>query len=122
MQFAHDITLVYNQGDGENNVNNSVWRENFVQCLLFTLEEVTGAPVTIPLIELSAENVQQELNIAKLVIILIDDPFLESNISDQILRVYAENQVNFKNILPLPDRSLLISSRISIKSGVVSAK
>ena len=89
-------------------MNNSVWRENFVQCLLFTLEEVTGAPVTIPLIELSAENVQQELNIAKLVIILIDDPFLESNISDQILRVYAENQVNFKNILPLPDRLLPI--------------
>ena len=106
MQFEHEIVLLYNQDEGENIVNNDIWRENFIQSLLFTLEKVTGVTHTIPMLNLSAENVRQELNTARLLIILIDDPFLESNISDQILRVCAENQADTKNMLPFSERLL----------------
>lgn len=106
MRFEHEITLVYNHVEDENIVNNSIWRENFVQCLAFVLTKITGNTYTVPIIDLAAENVHEKLNLAKLVILLIDDPFLESNISDQILRVYAENQTDLKNILPLQERLL----------------
>ena len=108
MQFEHEIALVYNHGEDVNIGNNGIWRENFVQCLSFTLEKITNVQATIPGIDLSAKNVQQQLNKAKLVILLIDDPFLESNISDQILQVYAENQEDGQNVLPFTERLLPI--------------
>ena len=106
MQFKHEIILVYNHEEDENIGNNSIWRENFVQCLSFTLEKITGTVYAIPIIDLSAKNVKEELNLSKLIILLIDDPFLESNISDQILQDYKENQAGHQNILPLSQRVL----------------
>ncbi len=108
MQFEHEIALVYNHGGDVNIENNGIWKENFVQCLSFTLEKITHVKYTIPGIDLSAGNIQEQLNKAKLVILLIDDPFLESNVSDQILQVYAENQVDEQNALPFAERLLPI--------------
>ncbi len=91
MKFKYELILVYHDEKFKNSGNNTVWRENFVQTLTFALHKVLGIQNEIPCFEINDNQIQTSLNSAKLIILLVDDPFLESNISDETLSVLSKN-------------------------------
>lgn len=106
MEFKHEIILVYHKDNEMNTGNNGIWRENFAQTLSFALGKILNIVGQVPCFEMASETIQATLNSSKLIVLLVDDPFLESNVSDEILSDCAKNQASNQDMSMLKKRIL----------------